>query len=253
MEKINKKNGYVSTIELLKDHPEWLMVIRATLEEAKSVKNNRFAGAWILNRAKKSGVHWIPNFRKLVSYGILKKDGESTQGGRRAYYSMLDIAGVEKALEEFSETTSRVPYSEHKVTRSGIALSEKVMVPFYANLASCGSPNDAETHVDEYIEVSTEFAKPGYEYFLVKADGDSMNLAGINSGDVVLIKSQNYANFGDKIVACTNDGITIKEYQRQGNRVLLVPRSDNPENKPLLVDNLTIQGVVVTVLPSYLH
>lgn len=245
---MNSKNGYNSTIELLKDYPEWRPVVKAALEETKSLKTSRVAGAWILNRAKRNGVHWIPNFRKLVSYGILQKEGESTQGGRRSYYSMPDIQGVEKALKESGEGSASIPYAAHEITEVGVAVRKKIMVPLYTNLASCGSPNDTETHVDEYVEVDTKLAKPGHEYFLVKAEGDSMNLAGINSGDIVLIRSQEYANIGDKIVACTDNGVMIKEYQRQGNRVLLVPRSNNPENKPLLVDNIQIQGVVVSII-----
>ena len=41
---------------------------------------------------------------------------------------------------------------------------------------------------------------------------------------------QNYANIGDRVVACTDEGTTIKEFHRHGNSVLLMPRSDNPNN-----------------------
>jgi SOS-response transcriptional repressor LexA len=122
------------------------------------------------------------------------------------------------------------------------------MVPLYANLASCGSPNDADACVDNYIEVNTELAKPGYQHFLVRADGDSMNMVGINSGDLVLVRVQDYPNIGDRVVALTDDGVTIKEFHRQGNKILLVPRSDNPIYKPLLLDNVKIQGIVVTTI-----
>lgn len=248
--KKRNENGYDAVIQLLRDHPEWLPMVVAALEEAQTIKSDRFAGAWVLERAKKHGVQWVPNLRKLVAYGILKKEGESSRGGRRSYYSMPDIQGVRKALNEFDSVQGAVPYVGHEVTDAGVAKRKTTLVPFYMNLASCGSPNMSEGHVDDYREISTELAKPGYQYYLVRTDGDSMNRAGINSGDLVLVRVQNYANIGDRVVAYTEDGMTIKEFQRQGNSVLLMPRSDNPIYKPLLVNNVGIQGVVVTTIPS---
>ncbi len=245
-----QQNGYEAVIELLRDHPEWHPVVIASLEEAQAIKGSRIAGAWILQRAKERGVQWVPNFRKLVSYGILQKDGESTRGGRRAYYSMPDIKGVERALKEFVATKNNNLYAGHRVTDSGIEKLKSILVPLCGNLASCGSLNDAESYVEDYIEVNTELAKPGHQYFLVKADGDSMNLAGINSGDLVLVRVQDYANVGEKVVARNDDGGTIKEFHRQGNKILLMPRSDNPTHKPLLLDNIKIQGVVLTTIPQ---
>ncbi len=242
--------GYEAVVQLLRDYPEWFPVVSAALEEAQTIKSNRFAGAWMLARAKKRGVQWIPNFRKLVSYGVLQKDGDSSRGGKRAYYSMPDIEGVEKALKEYDSPKTATPYMGHEVTASGVAKRKTTLVPFYANLASCGSPNDSEAHVEDYREVATELARPGYQYFLVRASGDSMNLAGINSGDLVLVRVQDYAEIGNKVVACTDEGVTIKEFHRQGSSVLLMPRSDNPTHKPLMVDSVQIQGIVVTTLPA---
>jgi|CXWL01.1.fsa_nt_gi SOS-response transcriptional repressor LexA len=246
----DNKQGYEAAVQLLRDNPEWFPVVAAALEEAQTIKSNRFAGAWILERAKRHGVQWIPNFRKLVSYGILQKDGESSRGGRRAYYSMPDIEGVEKALKEFGFPKSAAPYTAHEITDLGISKRKTILVPFYANLASCGSPDMSEGHVDDYLEVSTESAKPGNQYYLVRAVGDSMNQAGINNDDLVLVRVQDYANIGDRVVACTDGGVTIKEFHRQGNSVLLMPRSDNSAHKPLLLDNIQIQGVVVTTMPK---
>jgi len=54
-----------------------------------------FAGAWVAGK-----IGWFPGLRLLVKYGILQKEGESVRGGRRAYYTMPDRSGVEKALHE---------------------------------------------------------------------------------------------------------------------------------------------------------
>src|SRR3989344_260432 len=247
-----KTAAYIGTVALLRDHPEWRGVIVAALEEAKTIQSGRFAGAWVLERAKAHGVRWIPNLRKLVAYQILDKEGDSTRGGRRSYYSMPDVQSVEQALNDIGVRSTAEPYAAHEITSSGIARKSTVRVPLYANLAACGNPNDSDAHVDDYVEIDSRFVQSGYQYYLVRADGDSMNLAGINSGDLVLVRVQNHADIGQKVVACLTDGVTIKELQRHSEFTLLVPRSSNPEHKPIVLkDNVEIQGVVVATIPAF--
>jgi len=90
--------GYKGVKRLAREKSGWLPIVEACLEEAKRCKGE-FAGAWVLETAKKKGISWFPNLRTLVSYGILKRT-DVTRGGRRAYYVMPDIEGVEQALKE---------------------------------------------------------------------------------------------------------------------------------------------------------
>lgn len=244
-------NSYEGTVALLHEHPGWRNIVIASVEAAKAVTTGRFAGKWVLDRAKQHGVQWMPNLRKLTAYGILEKEGESTQGGRRAYYTMPDVQGVERALRDVSVSNDEAPYSAHEVTSAGVALRSTVSVPYYANLASCGGPNMSEEVLEDHMEVDTRLAKPGHQYFLVRADGDSMDMAGINSGDLVLVRVQNYADVGQKVVVQLADGATIKELQRQGDYVVLMPRSTSSIHKPIISSDVQIQGVVVAVIPSF--
>lgn len=119
---------------------------------------------------------------------------------------------------------------------------------------TCGSPVLAEQNIQTRIPVSTAFAKKGFTHFLLRAMGDSMNQAGINSGDLLLIRQQATAENGDRVVALINDEATVKMFERVGDAVVLRPKSSNKEHKPIiLTDNCMIQGVVVTVLPGDLH
>lgn len=89
------------------EHPEWLPILEAATSVAARVEEHgggEFAGAWVVDELARRGLsRWIPNLRILVSYGLLEKSGPSTRGGRRAYYRMLDRAGVEDALKAWSE------------------------------------------------------------------------------------------------------------------------------------------------------
>ena len=92
-------SGYSAVKRLARERPTWLPIAEVCLEEARDTKGE-FAGAWVLWRAKNKGItSWFPNLRPLVSYGVLKHE-DTTRGGRRAYYTMPDPDGVEKALKE---------------------------------------------------------------------------------------------------------------------------------------------------------
>lgn len=96
------RHSYVATIRFLRDHPDWLPILKACLSEAWRTGEHGFAGAWVLQEAKITGnVRWFPNLRPLVTAGILERR-DVTRGGRRAYYVMLDAQGVEAAIKSAS-------------------------------------------------------------------------------------------------------------------------------------------------------
>jgi len=98
--------AYNAVKRLAREHQNWLPIVQACLEEAKDTKGE-FAGAWVLSKAKEKGITWFPGLRILVRYGILKHE-DTTRGGRRAYYTMPDCEGVEKALQELGTDEVRV-------------------------------------------------------------------------------------------------------------------------------------------------
>lgn len=93
-----QEGGYRAARRFLGDFPAWFEILRACLVVARRTEGE-FAGAWVLNEAKKHGIEWIPNLRPLVTYGILRRTG-SARGGRRAYYEMVDLEGVRSAVGE---------------------------------------------------------------------------------------------------------------------------------------------------------
>lgn len=116
---------------------------------------------------------------------------------------------------------------------------------------SCGMPVLAEENIQDYIPVSTAMAKKRGNYFLLRAIGDSMNQAGINPGDLLLVRQQSTAETGEKVVALINDEATVKFFERAKEAIILKPKSNNKEHKPIILnDDCTIQGVVTAVLPG---
>ncbi len=118
-------------------------------------------------------------------------------------------------------------------------------------VATCGVPILAQENIEGYIPVSVSLAKPGFKYFLLRAKGDSMNKAGINEGDLILVRRQSTAQNGDIVVALIDDEATVKEFQRSKNCVVLMPRSNDKKHKPIiLTKNFQVQGVAITIIPK---
>lgn len=128
-----------------------------------------------------------------------------------------------------------------------------INIPLVGSVA-CGMPIFAEENIETLIPVSTALARTGSKYFILRAKGTSMNNAGINDGDLLLVRQQETADDGQKVVALINDEATVKILEKGNGVVILRPKSKDKSHKPIiLTNNCTIQGVVVAVLPSDLY
>lgn len=139
-----------------------------------------------------------------------------------------------------------------KGLEKGIVLIEPeenttINVPLVGSVA-CGLPLLAEENIQGFILVDKRLLGGGSKYFFLKASGDSMDKAGIKDGDMILVRQQNTAESGQKIVALIDDSATVKFYKPQKGYVALVPSSTNSANKPIILhSDFTIQGVVKAV------
>ena len=119
-------------------------------------------------------------------------------------------------------------------------------------MVPCGSPLLVDENIEAMIPVSKGLIHPGFTYFLLRAAGDSMNEAGINDGDLLLVRQQPVAENGDKVIALIDDEVTAKEFHRGKGAIILKPRSRNKEHQPIILkDNFQIQGVVVSIIPNF--
>lgn len=91
-------------------------------------------------------------------------------------------------------------------------------------------------------------------YFILKVVGDSLNRAGIDPGDFVLVVQQDTCEAGDIVaaeVAGVDEGATLKIFNRRGRRISLVPKSNNPAYEEQYFDQgstgFSIRGVVLGV------
>jgi repressor LexA len=199
-----------------------------------------------LNEKDKKAYALIRN--KLIHTGkrpTLKEINEVT-GGKSPRSAVIIIdrlvkIGLLKRLGDSLRLTEDIAVSTASIVTTQVPL---------VGVVSCGHPLLAEDNVQAYIPVSTSLAKPGSKYFLLRATGDSMNEAGINGGDILLIRQQNTAEDGKRVVALIDDEATVKIFERTSEAVILRPKSSNKKHKPIIVtENCQIQGEVIAVLP----
>lgn len=110
-----------------------------------------------------------------------------------------------------------------------------------------GLPMYAEENIEGYIPIRQT---DGAKYFWLNVRGDSMNAAGLDEGDQILIREQPEVENGQLAVVLVNgDEATVKYFRREGDLVILTPRSFNPAHQPQIYDlkkiPVRIVGLVV--------
>lgn len=105
----DRSDAFDAVVRLAEGEPEWIPAVRAALALADRGAEP-FAGAWILQELEREQAQrtWYPNFRRLVTLGVLEKDGRSTRQGQRAYYRVRDPAAVRRALASLDAARSSV-------------------------------------------------------------------------------------------------------------------------------------------------
>ncbi|HCJ52684.1 MAG TPA: hypothetical protein DHV25_03095 [Candidatus Kerfeldbacteria bacterium] len=175
-----------------------------------------------------------------------------TRGIKGTYVYVVD----ERLRHRLTHLLAGTAPQFEKATASGLVKSPitvaMVQVPLVGS-APCGNPLLGEENIEEYISVEKSKIKPGYKYFILRAEGDSMDKAGINDGDLVLCRQQEKADTGDRVVALLGgENVTIKEYGPRENGVrLLLPKSTNKRHAPITPsEGDGVQGIVQEVLVS---
>ncbi|MFC5558760.1 transcriptional repressor LexA [Ureibacillus thermophilus] len=118
-----------------------------------------------------------------------------------------------------------------------------VHVPLVGKVTA-GNPITAIENIEEYFPLPATYGTSDDQLFMLEVMGDSMIEAGILDGDYVIVKQTATANNGDIVVAMTDENeATVKRFYKEKGYFRLQP--ENPSMDPIIVDNVTILGIVV--------
>lgn len=123
--------------------------------------------------------------------------------------------------------------------------SSDIELPFFSSRVPAGFPSPAQDHLEQKLSLDELLEIDAPHTFLVRADGESMEGAGIFDGDVLVVSRALQASSGDIVIAAINGDTFVKRLSMDGK--LIVLRSENPKFAPRFImegDELLIWGVV---------
>ena len=122
-----------------------------------------------------------------------------------------------------------------------------VLAPLVGSIV-CGIPNLSEQNYEDTFALPTDIFGKG-EFFMLHADGNSMIEAGISPGDLLVLRKQNSAEDGEIVVALIDGETTLKRLYHKDGKIVLHP--ENKRMKDIVVDNCSVQGVLVSCIKKY--
>lgn len=126
-----------------------------------------------------------------------------------------------------------------------------VELPVMGKIAA-GTPIEAISEVSHTVAVPGQMMRQDAEHYALEVKGDSMINAGINSGDIVVIRETSAAESGDIVVALV-DGheATLKTLRKRGNAIALEAANPAYETRVYPAEMVRVQGKLVGLIRSY--
>ena len=126
-------------------------------------------------------------------------------------------------------------------------------LPLVEATVSAGFPSPADDYSEARLDLNKELISNESATFYARVKGDSMTLAGISDGDLLIIdKSKTPVN--GSIVVCLIDGeFTVKRLQKKDNQFYLMPENDKYQPIRIKPENdVTIWGVVTYTIKKHI-
>jgi repressor LexA len=124
-------------------------------------------------------------------------------------------------------------------------------LPVMGRIAA-GVPIEAIAEISHHVAVPGSMLSGRGEHYALEVKGDSMIEAGINDGDIVVIRETNTANNGDIVVALVEDQeATLKRFFKRGDSVALEAANPAYETRVLPGHKVRVQGRLVGLIRTY--
>jgi repressor LexA len=126
-----------------------------------------------------------------------------------------------------------------------------VELPVMGRIAA-GVPIEAISEMSHKVAVPGQMVAASGQHFALEVKGDSMIDAGINDGDVVVIRETATADNGDIVVALVDDHeATLKRFFRRANAIALEAANPAYETRVYPENKVKVQGKLVGLIRTY--
>lgn len=131
------------------------------------------------------------------------------------------------------------------------AAANSMEIPMMGRIAA-GVPIEAIAHASHQVTVPNALMSGKGSHYALEVKGDSMIEAGINDGDIVIIREQEDAENGDIVVALIEDlEATLKRFRRRGGMIALEAANPAYETRVFPGHMVKVQGKLVGLIRSY--
>lgn len=208
-----------------------------------------------LNLRSKSGIHRL--ITALEERGFIRRLAHRARAleiiklpdgmaARQSPASVSNSGGFTPRVIEGNRSEAGMPANARSVDTLHV-----MEVPVMGRIAA-GVPIEAIAHVSHNVAVPGDMLAGAGQHYALEVKGDSMIEAGINDGDVVVIRETASADNGDIVVALVEDlEATLKKYYRRGNAIVLEAANPAYETRVLPEDKVKIQGKLVGLIRTY--
>ena len=195
----------------------------------------------IMNAIKKfAELFYLENGRSPYKSEIAEEIG-FTKGTVAKYLAVMRDKGM---IEYDGYTIHTEVTRKYNGNTSGAAILDSSV--------SCGPLQLEEERIIEYVKLPTAIFGSG-DFFILRANGDSMVDAGIDDGDWIVIEKRNTADEGDIVVALSDGCNNLKYFYKNKKNGCAILRSANTAKgyKDIEVKELQIQGVARNVIKRF--
>ncbi|MCB1341007.1 MAG: transcriptional repressor LexA [Pseudooceanicola sp.] len=135
--------------------------------------------------------------------------------------------------------------------RAEMVVADAMELPVMGRIAA-GVPIEAISQVSHHVAVPGAMLSGRGEHYALEVKGDSMIEAGINDGDIVVIRETQVAENGDIVVALVEDQeATLKKFYRRGGAIALEAANPAYETRLFPEDKVKVQGRLVGLIRTY--
>ena len=123
------------------------------------------------------------------------------------------------------------------------------LVPYFETGLVAGFPSPADDYTELKIDLNKELIKNQDATFFARVKGKSMQDAGLNEGDILVIDRSMEIQNGKIVVCFLDGGFTVKRIKISGKTCWLIP--ENQEYEPIKItkeNDFVIWGVVTYII-----
>ncbi|HEX8653076.1 MAG TPA: translesion error-prone DNA polymerase V autoproteolytic subunit [Pyrinomonadaceae bacterium] len=123
------------------------------------------------------------------------------------------------------------------------------IVPLFQATIPAGKPESIDEPLEGRIDFNKYLIKHPNQTFAVRAAGDSMEDAGINPGDLLVVDRAQEPSPNSVVIVDVDGELTVKRLSKVGKRLWLIPDNKSLRPKEILGEQkCNIWGVVTYVI-----